>query len=354
LVRIVSIASLVLLGIAVPVRPASAQSLSFSVFAGYLENFRSEAAIPGMSAVILQDGVVVWERGFGKQDVDANIVATPDTPYAIGQLSQVFGSTLLLRKCMDQSYARLSDKVIRWMPEYPEPLTTLAQLLSHTSPIGTYQYSPDRFEALTGVIEECVDRKYREVLADDVFDFLAMTRSVPGQTFLSPSPEDINLFGQSRVVRYGTVLRDIAVPYRVVSRRAQRNLEFPPRPVDAADGVVSTVRDLAKFDQALDAGLLLQPSTRDLAWTQSFAGSVALPTGLGWFVQAYNGQPVAWQFGSVDGAYSSLIVKVLTPNRRLTFILLANSDGLSAPFPLSAGDVTASSFAKLFLRSFVP
>jgi CubicO group peptidase (beta-lactamase class C family) len=354
LVRNVSIASLVLVGIAVSVQPASAQGLSFSVFAGYLESFRAEAAIPGMSAAILQDGVLVWERGFGKQDVDANISASPDTPYAIGQLSQAFGATLLLRKCIDQSYARLTDRVVRWTPQYPETSTTLAQLLSHTSPSGTYQYAPDRFAALTGVIEECVDLKYREILADDVFDFLSMTRSVPGQSYLSPAPDDINLLGQSRVDRYGTVLRDLAVPYRVVSRRAQRNLEFPTRPVDAADGIVSTVRDLAKFDQALDAGLLLQPSTRDLAWTQSYAGSAALPTGLGWFVQAYNGQPVVWQFGSVDGAYSSLIVKVLTPNRRLTFILLANSDGLSVPFTLSAGDVTTSTFARLFLKSFVP
>ena len=77
-----------------------------------------------------------------------------------------------------------------------------------------------------------------------------------------------------------------------------------------------------------------------------------LPTGLGWFVQGYNGQPIVWQFGSVEGAYSSLILKV--PNRRLTFILLANSDGLSAPFSLSSGDVTNSTFARLFLRSFVP
>ena len=69
-------------------------------------------------------------------------------------------------------------------------------------------------------------------------------------------------------------------------------------------------------------------------------------------MQAYNGEPIAWQFGVVDGAYSSLIVKV--PNRRLTLILLANSDGLTAPFSLDAGDVTTSIFAKTFLRTFVP
>jgi hypothetical protein len=51
-------------------------------------------------------------------------------------------------------------------------------------------------------------------------------------------------------------------------------------------------------------------------------------------------------------SFSSLIVKI--PRRNLTLILLANSDGLSAPFPLANGDVTASVFAQLFLRTFVP
>ena len=38
------------------------------------------------------------------------------------------------------------------------------------------------------------------------------------------------------------------------------------------------------------------------------------------------------------------------PSRNVTFILLANSDGLSAPFNLPAGDVTKSVFASLFLK----
>jgi hypothetical protein len=38
------------------------------------------------------------------------------------------------------------------------------------------------------------------------------------------------------------------------------------------------------------------------------------------------------------------------PNRELTLILLANSDGLSAPFALENGDVTTSLFAQTFLR----
>jgi hypothetical protein len=70
--------------------------------------------------------------------------------------------------------------------------------------------------------------------------------------------------------------------------------------------------------------------------------------GLGWFVQYYHGERVVWHFGSIANAYSSLILKL--PDRHVTFILLANSDGLSAPYNLQAGDVTRSLFANLFLR----
>ena len=68
-------------------------------------------------------------------------------------------------------------------------------------------------------------------------------------------------------------------------------------------------------------------------------------------MQSYRGEQIVWHFGLVPDAYSSLILKV--PARRLTLILLANSDGLSGPFSLQKGDVTSSLFAKTFLRLFL-
>ena len=123
-------------------------------------------------------------------------------------------------------------------------------------------------------------------------------------------------------------------------------------PIDAAGGLVSTVRDLARLDAALDPprpDALLADETLAAAWTPAAErGGVASPMGLGWFVQSYKGERIVWHFGYVLNGYSSLIVKV--PARSLTFILLANGDGLSAPFQLQSGDVTRSLFATLFLR----
>ena len=41
-----------------------------------------------MSAALVQDGEIVWERGFGFQNVEARIRATPDTPYPVADISE--------------------------------------------------------------------------------------------------------------------------------------------------------------------------------------------------------------------------------------------------------------------------
>jgi CubicO group peptidase (beta-lactamase class C family) len=342
----------VLIGVAVFERPSSAQSLDYSLFERTLDALRNEAGIPAISAAIVQDGKIVWTSGLGKQDLEGNVSARADTPYVIGSLAQTLGSTLLLRKCVDQSYLETVDKVVRWTPAYPEPDTTVGELLSHTALDKTFRYAPSRLSALTGVFEECAGGKYQQLLGQELFDLLAMINSVPGQTLNTPTADEVAMFEPGRLARYRDVLQKVAIPYRLVNRRPVRNAELTPAHLDFAQGVVSSVLDLAQFDLAYDSGFLA-PATRVHALSQAFTNGRALPTGLGWFVQAYNNsEPIAWQFGLVENAYSSLIVKV--PNRRLTLILLANSDGLTAPFGLEAGDVTASIFAKTFLRTFLP
>jgi CubicO group peptidase (beta-lactamase class C family) len=351
--RTLSITIAVLLGSIVSSQRVEAQELVFSRFESYLESFRAQADIPGLSATVARNGLVVWERGFGRRDVESGAPATPNTPYLIGGLSQTFGATLLLRKCVDQWGAQIEDPVTLRSPAFAEPQTTLRQLLSHTTADGaSYQYAPGRFAALTTVIERCAQEPYRAVLSSEIFDRFAMLDSSPDQPLATSTPEDAQLFDAARRAHYAEVIGRIAAPYRVVSGRPQRNTDLLPRRLDASDGIVSSVRDLIRFDNALGSGALLSLATLNTAWTQAFAGAMPLPTGLGWFVQSYHGEPIVWQFGMIRGGYSSLIVKA--PNLGLTFIALANSDGLSAPFRLEDGDVTSSIFASLFLRLFIP
>jgi CubicO group peptidase (beta-lactamase class C family) len=327
---------------------------SLPVLESYLESLRLQAGIPGMSAVVLRDGEIAWEKGFGYENVTARVRATPDTPYVIGDATQMFAAVLLLQ-CVEQRHLILDDPIERYGLTAPEPSATVRQLLSHTAPAGrdAFVYSPERFAHLTEVMEWCAPQPFRKSLAHRILNRLAMMDSAPGTDWKNPqlTLED-GLFDESDVARYRGVLDRLAVPYKVSGRTKAERTDLAASGVNASGGLVSTVRDLAKFDKALDAadeGGLLHVETIAAAWTPAGAATGApTPMGLGWFVQSYKGEPVVWHFGNVPNAYSSLVVKL--PLRKTTFILLANSDGLSAPFELQQGDVTRSLFASLFLK----
>jgi CubicO group peptidase (beta-lactamase class C family) len=325
------------------------QNLTFTVFERYLDSLRLQAAIPGMSALILQDGVVVWERGFGRADIERAIDATPLTPYQIGGLSQAIGSTLLLKECIDFRAGTLNEAIGVWNPFAPDPAASLGQLIGYVSQTGAYKYDAARFATVTPAIEACGAMPYQRLVAEEIFSPLGLLDSVPGTALATPTLDDIQQFGLTTLARYAFTLGRAAKGYRIDTRGRATRTDVPPSRANAATGLVSTVRDLAKFDAGLRFNTLLRPETLPQAWTPVAPG---FPTGLGWFVQGYNGIPVVWQFGVVPNAYSSLILKL--PTRGLTLILLANSDGLSPPLALEKGDVTASVFARTFLRVYVP
>jgi CubicO group peptidase (beta-lactamase class C family) len=332
----------------------SGQSLTFSLLERYLDSLRQQSGIPGLSAAVVQNGNVVWEKGFGLSDIEHSIAARPDTPYHIADLTEALSSTLLLEQCVETGHLDLTDRIQQWTPSFSESGTTVRDVLAHRSQNGGFKYDAGRYATLTGVIEACVQKgsiPIRQSITEKIFDRLGMSDSVPAQNVDDASSDDRTIFGDSQLERFDSILKRMALPYRVSGGNASVNTSVS-KGLSATTGAISTVRDLARYDRALDGAELLHRDTMAGMWSNAATtGGAAMPTGLGWFVQNYNGQRIYWQFGSTPGAYSSLLVKV--PGKGLTLILLANSDGLSAPFGLQDGDVNASLFARAFLRLFV-
>ncbi len=356
----IAVALLLGAGLRLSAQNPAAGPFPSTAFEAYLELLRQQAGIPGMSAAVIQDREIVWERGFGFQDVEARIHATPDTPYLVGDISQAVASVLLLQ-CVEQRRFALDDGAARYGAKL-EDQATLRQVLSHAAPDsngGTFRYDPERFAQLTFAMEWCAPQAYRKSVSHRILERMAMRDSVPGTDLQNSSVVPEEMWDPAMLERYKGVLERLAVPYRIDKKgKAVRSELPPPHGVNAAAGLVTTVRDLARFDQAVNIreGLetevpLLLDSTWAAAW-RPLPGKdgLMLPTGLGWFVQTYKGEPVVWHFGNIPNAYSALYIKL--PARRLTFVLLANSDRLVAPYQLSAGDVTKSVFATLFLRMF--
>src|SRR5215510_13227935 len=333
---------------------AGAQDLTpeVTLFQRYLEALRHQLKIPGLSAAVLKDERIIWEGGFGFQDVEQRIPATADTPYPIASITKTFTSALLLR-CVERGTLDLDTPISRYTSAIPESGATVRNVFTHTSegtPGRMYRYNGDRYASLTAVVEACSGSSIRELFRD-MLDRATMQDSVPGHDL--DDVDAASLFDEVTLRRYRQTLARIAKPYKVDSRGRVVRSPYPPKGINASAGLVSTAHDLALYDQSLSSHLFISSATQEAAWTAgtTTAGEL-IPYGLGWFVENIEQERVVWHYGLWGDSFSSLILKV--PARGLTVVLLANSDGLSARFPLAAGDAMVSPFAAAFLRIFTP
>jgi CubicO group peptidase (beta-lactamase class C family) len=329
-----------------------ADDFVLSRFSDYLDALRVQAGIPGLAAAVVGPGDVMWEGAFGRQDVERNLPTRLDTPFQLDGTTQAFVGSLAIR-CASDGWLSLDAPVSRFDPNSPDAHATVRQLLTHTTvgPNGlVFAYHPERLAPVAAAIAGCTDSTFRWGVSA-LFDQLAMKTSVPGSdvTALKAPAED---FTESALEHYVDALGRLATPYAVDARGRATPSSYVASTLTPASGMISTIVDLERFDLGVKSGIVMRPEWRTLAWTPPLgANGRPLPHGYGWFVQTYHGGPIAWQFGVSDNASSSMIITV--PQRGLTLILLANSSGLARPFDLSAGDVTVSPFARLFLSIFV-
>jgi CubicO group peptidase (beta-lactamase class C family) len=320
------------------------------LFTRYLEPLRIQADIPGLSAAITSNGRIIWEGGLGFADLEARVAAAPHTPYRIASITKTATSTLLMQ-CVEDGRLNLDAPIRTYTTTVPDANATVRQVLAMSSDAAagsTYRYDGDRFVALTPVVEACTGVSYRVALARHILDRIGMADSVPGQDLEAPTDPASAAFDPLTLTRYRAVLARIAKPYVIDDGRPTLG-EYPPKGINASAGLVSTVRDLARYDAALDAHVLISSSTQLIAWTPfRLASDREAPYALGWFVQATAAGRAVWHFGQWP-TFSSLILKLL--DRGVTLILLANSDGLSSRFPLTSGDVAVSPFARAFIQA---
>ena len=333
--------------------PLHSADLVLDRFRDYLESLRIQAGIPGLAAAIAGTDDIVWEHAFGRQDIERSIATRTDTPFQLDGLMQVFTASLVLR-CVEEGRLSIHDPMGQFKPNSPDANATIRQVLTHTSAAAdrlVFDYHPERLEGLAFVIRACTGDSFRETLAE-LLDRLAMSSSVPGADAISLAPPAEGIPDPAALERYLHILERLATPYANDQQGRVRPSQYAATTLTPAGGLVSTVRDFAQFDLALRKGLLLRAETLAAAWRAPLTpNGQRLPHGLGWFVQTYNGETIAWQFGVSEKASSSLVVTV--PARGFTLILLANSSGLARSFPLAAGDLTASPFGRLFLELFV-
>jgi CubicO group peptidase (beta-lactamase class C family) len=286
---------------------------------------------------------------------ERHLAATADTIYHLSSVTKPYAATVVLQ-LVDEGKLDLDQAVSAFGINLDGvgPGARVRHLLSHTAagtPGTTFHYDGNLYGRLTGIVEKVAGRPFSTELTDRIVRRLGLKstgpnpRGIPGGPPPGVAPD--RSFEYSGL-DYKTLEEPLAMGYQ---RSAVTGMMEPtPHPtyLFAAAGLVASAPDVARFSIALDRGILLKDSTRALAWTPGrLSSSIECPYGLGWFVQSIHGTKVVWHFGH-NPESSSLLVKI--PDRELTFVLLANSEGLSQGLQLDSGDLLRSPFAKLFLN----
>ena len=95
-------------------------------------------ARPGIAIGVVQDGRLVYARGFGFATLEKHVPMTPDTEFYVGGLTMEFTAAAMLLLSQDGKL-KLDDPGSKYVPEFKLAANvTIAQLLTQTSGLPNY------------------------------------------------------------------------------------------------------------------------------------------------------------------------------------------------------------------------
>ena len=320
-----------------------------------LEDLRVDLKIPGMSAAIARDGEIVWAQGFGWADLENKIPADTQSIYHIASLTKPYAATVILQ-LVEEGKLQLNEPVSDY-GIYPDRNDNVQvwHLLSHTSADkagSKFKYDGRAFGELEQIVKGVTNRSFATEITERIIKPLRLKATAPNPldtlSFVA-SGLDRTRIEQRQVSEYAKAWGRLLWPSGLLG---PNKLIERPTYFGTSAGLVASAPDVARFAIALEQGVLLSDSSRSLALTpvKCLSGD-SLPYGLGWFLQDYKGIQLVWHYGHWYGS-SALII--LVPEQKLTFVALANSDGLSRRTKIGdKADLLLSPIAPFFLQKFV-
>lgn len=325
---------------------------------------RAEHKLPGMTVAVVKNGRIAWTNAYGYAYVDDEVRMTPDTPMWIASVTKPLVATLFVK--LEAAGAISMEDRINDVPEWSgfcawlagsglpfgkdlrcaAPIT-IRDILQHRVngvPGEQFLYNPIMFSRLSRYIEvkfggsvrhvEGRQNRMAQLLEEQVLRPAGMQRTMASQWQREKQ----------------SVFFDMAQGYGVQDGNWVARVR-PERHLAGGAGVVSTVGDLARFDIALDRGAIVRDRQKLFTPPRRPDGTPSVYA-YGWYVQEYRGERLYWHSGwDEEAGFSALYVKV--PDRHLSFIILANGEGVSWNNPLAAAEIEHSPFARAFLESLV-
>jgi CubicO group peptidase (beta-lactamase class C family) len=295
---------------------------------------------PGGSVIVVQDGMTLLRKGYGMADLELGVPVRPEMVFRIGSMGKQFTAVAILQ-LVKEGKVKFDDPLSKYVPDFPgAEAITVEQLLTHTSGIRSYNdvpsaligiredktpmqlvdgirnekpafapgeswmYSNSGYLFLGIIIEKASGMKYADYMQTKLFTPLGLKN-----TFV----EDESQIVAGRVKGYAIG------PDNVLRNAGYMNMTQPY----AAGAIETNVDDLARWNELLVAGKVIDKALLDRAWTDSRTKD-GKPTGYGygWYVSDEDGVRFVVHGGAITGFRSH---GVLVPKKRLFVGVLHNA-----------------------------
>jgi CubicO group peptidase (beta-lactamase class C family) len=323
--------------------PASARPAGLTARANAILEAAYPAEGPGAAVIVTRGDRTLFAAGRGLADIEAGRPVTPDTILGLGSITKQFTAAVILQ-LVQEGRISLDDPLSRFLPDYPQPgaSATVRQLLNHTSGIQSYTSIPG------WTVEANMNRAYTTA------QMIAVFRDQPSRT----PPGQAWAYNNSGYVLLGAIVESVtgkawheAIVERIArplglrsigygedraargpAARAYSVVDGQLRPAQGihmsvphgAGGLAGSVRDLARWAQALHHGRVIDPALyAQMTSPATLADGSTQPYGFGIRFDELRGRRTVEHGGAIFGFNSE---SLYLPAEDLFVAVITNTD----------------------------
>lgn len=316
-----------------------------------IEQVVRDEKIPGLAVGIVQNGRLVYSRGFGVMTLGEPNPVTPETLFHMASITKPFVATGVMQ-LVEHGSVDLDAPVTKYVPYFrlndPRyPSITVRQMLTHTSgmpDVNDYLWNKPEYD--DGALERYVRSLAGKKLRFDPgarFAYSNMAYEVLGDLVAKVSGVSVEDYVDEHILKplgmtSSTLLIKNADPAQLAAghslgkHKMPKVIEFYPynRAHTPSSDLLSNVVDMARWAMAnmnrgeLDGHRILQSSTYDLMWKgPTSPDRNHPPVGIGWFLSRFDGEQAVFHDGRDDGFTTML---EMVPARQFALVFMTNCD----------------------------
>ena len=290
-----------------------------------LERMR-QLRLPGVALTVVRNGAVVTMRSYGDANLELGVPVTQDTVFELGSVTKQFTAVAIMM-LVEEGKVRLDETIAAYLPQTPDAwrAITIRHLLTHSSGIQEYLGVP-------GLAEQAHAAGSHDLMSQLFFDRLRL-EFAPGETWAYSNSGYLLLgniiervsgrsyweFLRTRVFEpLGMAATRSTDPRALIRHRAAgygwtgagfENRVALSENAYAAGAIVSSIRDMARWEAALHSRRLLTKGSFEDLWTP-LAVSLSTPPpfsyGFGWVIDRERGRQVVLHSGGTPGFSSAI------------------------------------------------